>query len=159
MSCFGAIVMIFLSFNARRLMWSILYVSIVLVFTACTHSARSDFGNNTCDAAKAQALQKQGYELLNHGKWYEAHLEGHALMSIGSSCIRADVAAPAMIHGVYMRAVVANQTHDAPQARQFVTYGLSVLSKLKAHESENAMYGALYDQMQPRFLELQMQLH
>jgi hypothetical protein len=148
-----------LSFYRRRLAWSALHVSIALTLAACTHAERSDFGNNTCDAAKAQALQKNGYELLNQGKWYEAHLVGHALMSIGSSCNRADVAAPAMVHGVYMRAVVAKQTHNSSQARQFVTYGLSILAQLKAHESSNAMYGTLYDQMQPRFLELQMQLH
>lgn len=145
-------------FVALRLLSLALSLILATSVSACTRSAQTNAANNACDAAKAQSLQKQGYDLLSRGKWYDAHLVGHALVSIGSNCNRAEIAAPAMIHGVYILGFVAHQVGDTRQARRYVDSGLAMLSKLKEQELDNATYGRLYDEMEPRLLELQAQV-
>jgi hypothetical protein len=145
------------TFNHVTYCHAALIAWVLLSLTACAHTTRSQSVSATCDGQKYQQLVSQGDDLLAKGQWYQAHLVGHALISIGGSCDQGEIAVPATIHGLYIRAVVARETRD-PQAVGFVNLGLTDLATLKQHSSESPAYANLYDEMEPKFLELQGQL-
>lgn len=133
-------------------------LAFALPLAGCARASSPQAISPTCNAAKIVALQKQGDADIRNHHWYQAHLVGHALMAIGDSCNQVGGAATAMTHGLYMRAVAAYETQD-PQARGFVNAGLTLLASVKKHEMESPDLVGLYDEMEPRFLTLEVQVH
>ena len=145
------------TFNHVTYCYGALIACALTSLTSCAHDNRSQPVSATCGAQKYQQLVSQGDDLLAKGQWYQAHLVGHALMAIGGSCNQGEIAVPATIHGLYIRGVVARETRD-PHAIGFVNVGLSDLATVKTHSAESPVYSNLYDEMEPKFLELQGQL-
>jgi hypothetical protein len=128
----------------------------LLSSVACSRASRSDSAAAGCDANRVQAAVNQGYDLLNRGDWYKAHLVGHELMTMADVCGQNETGISALTQGLYIRAYVAYETRDAAQKAQFVDAGLRLLSEVKGHRSESRVLADLYDQMEPKFEELRM---
>lgn len=126
--------------------------------SACAHNQAARDSAKSCDTARVQALEQQGYTWLGQNQWFKAHLAGHALITIGDSCNQADIALPAGIHGAYLLAVAMHAHRDDAQSGYWLERGLKLLALARQHESESQALFSIYDQMQPRFLMLRSQL-
>jgi hypothetical protein len=146
--------------GARSLRLAVLLLSLVSagMLMGCTHAAPSQAVSPTCDPARIQQLEQQGYAWLGQNQWYKAHLAGHALSTIGDSCNQPDIAVPAGINGAYLLADVFHAIRDDRQSAYWVQRGLRLLAAAQQHEAESPALMTVYDAMQPRFLTLQAQL-
>ena len=125
----------------------------------CSRSADSSSTSPNCDDSHLNAAASQGYALLNSGDLYKAHLVGHELMTMGQACGETDVAVSSTIQGEYIMAYVGYRLGDRVQSSRYTTMGMNALEIVKQHTSQSPAYAELYEQMQPRFLALQVRLH
>ena len=144
---------------AKWLRLAVLVLSLVSAGTlvGCAHAAPSQAVSPTCDPARIQQLEQQGYAWLGQNQWYKAHLVGHALSTIGDNCNQPDIAVPAGINGAYLLADVFHAIRDDRQSAYWVQRGLRLLATAQRHEAESPAFMTVYDAMQPRFLMLQAQ--
>ncbi|MDQ6780862.1 MAG: hypothetical protein M3Z37_06890 [Candidatus Eremiobacteraeota bacterium] len=122
----------------------------LVLFVSLASAARAA----ACDNAQAQALARQGYQDLDRHKWTEAKAVAGSLVQMAQSCDDTGVKVATAVHSAYIGSAAMHGLGDDSHAAEGVKAGLMVLEVI----GKSAEYKTLYDQMQPRFIELQRQL-